>query len=150
MKFVLYTTKNIKQCTTALTERLKTEETRPRPALHGHVDKAGVFTLTLSTKVAKGFTRVTKLRGKLQREDNITVIRGTVSEGVPRERVRLVMGALAAAGFIIILNGQTMLGILVALLGLAMYIPLVGDSDNSAKLLKELKKTLDAKDKPPS
>lgn len=150
MRFKLYTTKNVKQCTTAINDRLKQAEQKARDSLHGYTDKGGTFTLAQSSKVAKFYTRTTRLNGKIEREGSVTVISGTVSEGVPPGRARLVMGALALAGFVIMLNGQAMLGILAIILGLAMYIPLVGDHDNSAGLLKEVKRTLEAKDRPPA
>ncbi|MCU0513266.1 MAG: hypothetical protein MUE40_11935 [Anaerolineae bacterium] len=149
MKFELYTAKNIKQCVSALNERLQQPESRSRPALVGQADKSGTFALALSSQVAGGFRRTTRLRGHLERDGSVTIVRGSVSEGIPRERVRLVLVAVAAVAFIIILNGQTLLGIFAALIGAGMYIPLVGDHDNSARLLKELRRTLDAKDRPP-
>ena len=148
MRVELYTSKNIKQCTTALKERFEQPVSKSRPAMEGYVEKSGDFMVGLSTKVATLFTRTTRIRGKFEREGGQTVLRGNLSEGVPPERIRLIMAALAAAGFIIILGGATVLGIFVALLGVAMYIPLVGDHENSSALMKELKRTLEAKDRP--
>src|SRR5688572_4802708 len=150
MRVELYTSKNIKQCTSALTERFQQPVSKARPAMDGYVEKSGDFMVGLSSQVALMFTRTTRIRGKFEREGGVTVLRGNVSEGVPPGRIRLVMAALAAAGFIIMLNGEAMFGIFVMLLGLAMYIPLVGDHENSSDLIKELKRALDAKDRPPA
>jgi hypothetical protein len=46
-------------------------------------------------------------------------------------------------------RGNALLAITVMLAGAMLYIPLAGDHKNSAVLLKELRSTLKAKDKPP-
>jgi hypothetical protein len=152
MHFTYYTFKNVKQCAQALNERFKQPDGgKARPAMGGSVDaKTGDFTLALETKVAFGVGRQTQLRGSLTKDGNYTTIQGNVSEGVPPGKIRLVIGALVIVSFIIMAQGLVALGILTAGMGIWMYVPLVGDHRNSAILIKEVKRLLDAKDKPPS
>jgi hypothetical protein len=152
MHFTYYTLKNVKQCAQAVNERIKAPDGgKSRPAMDGNVDaKTGDFTLALATPVAFGMSRQTQLRGSLTRDGNYTTIQGDVSEGVPPGKIRLVIGALVIVGFIIMAQGLVALGILTAGIGIWMYVPLVGDHRNSAVLIREVKRLLDAKDKPPA
>jgi hypothetical protein len=150
MEFQLYSSKNIKQCTQAITERLKVPGTKARPAFIGNVDKEGKFTLAVTTPVFRTVQRTTRLRGTLEKQGNLTVIRGYVPHGVPRDRIPLIMGAASMVSLLIMANGQIIVGLLTLLVGAGLYIPLVGDSQNSATLIKDLKRTLEAKDNPPN
>lgn len=150
MEFQLYTSKNIKQCTQAINDRLKVAGTKARPALVGQVDKEGKFTLAVTTPVFRTWQRTTRLRGTLEKQGSYTVIRGYVPHGVPRDRIQWIIGAAGVVSVLIMANGQIIVGLLTLLLGAALYLPLVGDSQNSAILVKDLKRTLEAKDNPPT
>ncbi len=150
MEFQLYSSKNIKQCTQALTERLKVPGTKARPAWVGNVDKDGKFAFSVTTPVFRNLQRTTRLRGTLEKQGNVTVIRGYVPHGVPRDRIALIIGAAGVVSLLIMANGQIMVGLLTLLMGAALYIPLVGDAQNSATLFKDLKRTLEAKENPPT
>lgn len=150
MEFQLYSGKNIKQCTQAITERLKTPGTKARPAFQGGVDKDGKFGLSVTTPVFRSLQRTTRLRGTLEKQGSVTVIRGYVPHGVPRDRIQWVIGAAAVVSLLIMANGQIIVGLLTLLMGAALYIPLVGDNQNSATLIKDLKRTLEAKETPPA
>lgn len=149
MQFILYTELSVKQCTTNLTERMEVRGTKARPEIDGWIEKGGRFSLATSSQVIAKFSRTTRLRASATREGNITVIRGYVSTGIPRERILLVMAALLLVALILYLNGNGMLGIVAAVLSIIMYVPLVGDYNNREYLLKELKKSLQAKETPP-
>lgn len=150
MEFQLYSSKSIKQCTQAITERLKAPGTKARPAFEGDVDKEGRFALSVTTPVFGNLQRTTRMRGTLEKQGSVTVIRGYVPHGVPRDRMKWIIGAAVAVSLLIMANGQIMVGLLVLFMGAGFYIPLVGDHQNSATLLKDLKRTLEAKDNPPS
>lgn len=150
MRFTFYTTKTVKQCMSALKERMESPGTKSRPALGGSVQKDGKFTLTLTAPtLGERFPRTTKLRGTATRESGVTVLSGYVPTGVPRRRFFLVLGAAFVVAVIMLLNGDGLLGIVVALLGTTLYIPLVGDHQNQAVLVKELRRATNAKIKPP-
>lgn len=149
MQFTLYTDLSVKQCTTALTERMEVRGTKARPEIDGWIEKGGKFSLATTSQVVARFSRTTRLRATATREGSHTVIHGYVSTGIPRERILLVMGALMVVAVILYLNGNGMLGIVAGILSVVMYVPLVGDYNNREYLLKELKKALHAKETPP-
>jgi hypothetical protein len=150
MHFELYTTKNIKQCMSALNERLAAAKDRPgKNPLAGSTTKEGQFWLTLEGKVG-GFTRRTQLRGTIEKTATYFTIRGYVPDGVPPLKMRLGVLALVIVGMVILMNGNVLLGLFTSIIGGLIYVPLVGDYHHSALLLKDLKRTLDAKDKPPA
>lgn len=149
MQFTLYTELSVRQCTTNLTERMEQRGTKARPEIDGWIEKGGRFSLSTTSQVIAKFSRTTRLRASATREGNYTIIRGYVSTGIPRERILLVMGALLLVAIILYLNGNGMLGIAAGILSVMMYVPLVGDYNNREYLLKELKKTLQAKETPP-
>ena len=148
MHFELYTTKTVKHCSQELSARFLEKESRSRPSIGGFVEKGGAFNLTTSTPVV-GLRRTTRLRATLEKSKDTTVIRGYVSEGVQKEKVYIVMGALGFVALTLILKQQAVFGVIVGLVALGAYIPLVGDDNNSQYLLRELKRLTGAKDKPP-
>lgn len=148
MRFVLYTEKTVAQCTSAIKERLQVKETASRPAMQGWVDK-GEFSISVASKVIWNITRRTALSGKAERESGITVVNGLVSDGVGREGQLIIFAALVLVGFILMARGSALLAIIAVLSGGALYIPLVGDRHNSEVLMKELRLTLKAKERPP-
>jgi hypothetical protein len=148
MHFELYSPKTIKQINTELTARMAEKGTRSRPAIQGVVEKTGAIYWSTQT-VLLGITRTTRLRATLEKAKDVTIIRGYVSEGVRPEKVYVVMGALAAIGLLLALQGQVVLGLIVFGVSVVAYVPLVGDFRNSRYMLKELKRLTNAKDKPP-
>lgn len=149
MRFTLYTKKTVRECMSAINDRMQARATRTRPALDGWIEKGGKFSLAVTSKVAGRFSRRTRLRAVAERQSGVTVIRGYVPHGVPRRGVLVIMGAVIIMGFLIALSGNALLGLVAAVLGMALYIPLTGDYDNSEILMKEIRRALKAKDKPP-
>lgn len=149
MHFELYTTKTVKQCSQELNNRFLEKDSRSRPAIGGFVEKGGAFNLTTSTPVL-GLRRTTRLRATMEKNKDTTVIKGYVSEGVQKEKVYIVMGALGFVALTLILKQQAVFGVIVGIVAIMAYIPLVGDDNNSQYLLRELKRLTGAKDKPPA
>jgi hypothetical protein len=85
LRFVLYTDKTVSECLTAINERMHAKATSARPALDGWVEKGGAFALTVSAPVIGKFARRTTLKGQIEREDGLTILRGNVPGGVPRQ-----------------------------------------------------------------
>jgi len=150
VRFKLYTEISVRECMMALTERMEQKPTKTRPELDGYVEKGGRFLLAVTLPVAKRFQRTTRMRGQAERDNGLTIIEGYVSAGVARQRIGIIIGAVACVALIMLVNGSTLLAMMTGFLGMALYIPLVGDYNNSEILLKELKKATKAKDKPPS
>lgn len=149
MEFIYYSDKTVRQCMSALTDRMEASPTKSRPAMDGHVEKGGKFSLTVTTPVGGRFYRKTRLRGTMRREGGATIIEGRVPSGVPRERIGIIIGIALVVGVLMLVAGNGIFGILVALMGLVLYIPLVGDYNNSELLLKEVKKATNGKTAPP-
>lgn len=143
MEFELYTQKSVKECMAAINERLQSKQ-----GLEGATEKNGKFWLAIRSPVALGIQRRTHLDAQCERSSAATVIRGAVSHGVPPRNAAIAVGAAVLIGAIMLLNGEGVLGILAIVIGLALYIPLVGDAHNSETLLKEVKRTLSARDAP--
>ena len=150
MRFRLYSEMTVRQCMTALIERMEQAPTKTRHELNGHIEKDGKFTLLLTSQVANSFNRTTRLYGTAQREGEMTIIEGYVSAGVPRSRIGIVIAAVVFVGLIMFTNGNSLLGLATIFMGFALYIPLVGDYNNSEILLKELKRITKGKDKSPN
>jgi hypothetical protein len=148
MKIELFTNKTVKQCTTELNARFEEKETKSRPAVGGYVEKGGSFMLTTTGRVLF-LNRVTRLKGTLTKEKDLTLIQGYVSDGVPTEKVGIIMLALGFVALTMLLKGQAIFAILVGAVAVGAYITLIGDYTNSSYLLKELKRITGAKDKPP-
>ncbi len=133
----------------AVNQRLQAKPTASKPELDGWIEKGGRFSLAASSKVANRFTRKTRLHAEAERESGVTIIRGGVSDGVTRGGQAAIFGVLLVLGFVLLSGGNAMLAALVIVLGAALYVPLRGDAENSKVLMKELRRTLEAKDKPP-
>lgn len=149
MEFIYYSEKTVRQCQSALTDRMEAKPTKARPPMDGHIQKGGKFSLSVTTPVGGRFYRKTRLRGTMTRESGTTIIRGHVPTGVPRERIGIIMAIAVVVGVLMVLAGAGIFGILVAMLGVVLYIPLVGDYNNSDILLKEVKRATSGKDRPP-
>jgi len=149
MRFVLYTDKSVKQCLTAITGRMQDKATKSRPEMDGWVDKNGKFAVSISSPVVYRFQRRTRLSGQIKREKGITTIEGFVPNGASREKQAIIFGALLVITLMVIANGDALLGIFAVIFGLALYIPLTGDFNNSEVLYKDIKRVLSAKEKPP-
>lgn len=148
MRFTLYTSKSIKECVSALGERIQEKETKTRPAISGEVDKDGDFIWQTQRKVW-GIARQTRMTGHLKRENNSTFIYGFVHEGIAPKQIYIVMGGGLLMAALFFFSGQGIGGILLGIISVLTYPYFVGDYHNSQYLLKELKKTLNSKDKPP-
>ncbi len=133
----------------ALNERIQYKGSSSRPAMDGWVEKGGKFSLALTTTVAGRFSRTTRLRGIVKQEDKVTVIRGTVPDGVDQQGLIMVVAGVAIATVVMLLNGRPILSIVTIIIGAAMCIPLIGDNRNSEVLMQDLEKTLKAKATPP-
>lgn len=148
MRFVLYTTKSIGQCMTDLTERVHAE--KPRTPLDGWMEKSGNFSLATTIRISRRFQRTTRMYGTMERLGDLTIIRGSVSEGVQPSTMRWLLLAMLVVGVLVAISGQPLTALVCGGFMLAVTIPLMGDHQNSATLLKELKRTLDAKDRQPT
>jgi hypothetical protein len=145
----LYTDKTVPQCLTAINERMHLKESSTRPALDGWVEKNGAFSLSLSAPVMGRFARRTALRAKVERENGVTVVQGSVPGGVSRNGQIVIFIALALVALTIIGGGNLIIGLLLIGLAAILYIPMQGDYLNSSALLDEVQKTLKAKPSPP-
>lgn len=149
MHFTLYTDKTVAQCLTAINERMHVKESSTRPALDGWVEKSGAFSISIATPVFGRFMRKTALRGKIERENGVTVIEGSVPGGVSRNGQIVVFVALVLVVLTIIGGGNLLLGLLPLVLIPIFYIAMQGDYLNSTALLDEVQKALKAKPTPP-
>lgn len=149
MRFKLYSQLTVKQCMSGLTDRMEAKATATRPAIDGWIKKGGAFSLSMRAPVIFKIHRTTRIQGVAARESGVTVIKGRVNTGVPPERAYMVIGAVALASLAIMFTSDPLLGLLGMGFGLALYIPLVGDHNNSQYLLKEVRRACKAKDKPP-
>lgn len=149
MQFVLYSDMTIAQCMSALNERMHAKGTKSRPELNGWTEKKGSFSLSVSSKVLGRFNRRTRLNGHAARDKGITVIRGSVSDGVNPGALRLLGIALAVLVVMMFFIGEPMIGLLAVIFGVIAYVPLRGDYVNSDLLLIEVERTLRANPKPP-
>lgn len=150
MYFELYTKKPVRECMIALYDRLHASETKTRPLLDGYIEKGGYFSLSLTSKVVYRFYHRTRLKAYAETtDDNITRIQGNVAQGASKRDVGVLMALSVAIAAVLGLNGNALLGMVPVLVGAALYVPLVGDHQNSSILLDDLRKTLRAKDEPP-
>lgn len=149
MRFVLYSEKTVAQCLTAINARMHVKGTSSRPTLDGWVEKSGAFAIGVSSTVIGRFSRSTYLKAKVERENGVTVIRGSVPNGVSKEGQLVVFGALMLLAIAIIGGGNVLFGLLMIPFAAYLYIPMRGDLLNSEILLDEVQKTLKAKTKPP-
>jgi hypothetical protein len=108
--------------------------------LDGWVEKSGRFSLTTSSTVLRRFSHSTRLHARVERENGVTTIRGSVSDGAdPRSR-SIIYGILVLAGVLLIIAGYFLPGLLVI-----AYIPLEGNFNNSQALIAEVQRTLKAR-----
>jgi hypothetical protein len=149
VQFILYTEKTVSQALAALHERMQAKGTSSRPGIEGWVEKNGGFSLGVTTPVIGRFTRTTHMRGKLERQTGITVVKGGVSHGATRENLIVIYIALLITAFALMSLGNVWLGVIVLPVGAALYIPLSGDQHNSELLMDELQRALKAKATPP-
>lgn len=149
MRFVLYSEKTVAQCLTSINARMHVKGTGSRPTLDGWVEKNGAFSISMSAPVIGKFARRTALKAKVERQSGLTVIRGSVSNGVSREGQAIIFVALALVAVLMISQGNALFGFLLIPFAAYLYIPLHGDYLNSAVLIDEVQKTLKAKPKPP-
>jgi hypothetical protein len=140
----MFTYMTIAECNRTLQERLKSSR-----QLEGWVDKNGTFSLTVSSRVARVFSRRTRLQGDLKRDKGITTINGYVPDGVaPRQRAIIMIG-MVLAGFFLIVSGNGLPGIIAIIVAPIFLIPLAGDYANSEALLKEVRRSLHAREGTP-
>lgn len=148
MRFTFYTDKTVPQCLSAINERIKGGG---RSGFEGWVDRTGgTFSIAVSTRVARRFTRKTHLQAKLERESGVTIIRGFVPDGVGLQGQIVIFGMLLLVGFILLAGGNALLALVAVVAGAVLYVPLSGDHHNSTVLLREVRSLLKAKDRPPS
>ncbi len=144
MQFVLYSDMSVSQCMTALHERIQTKGTKSRPELSGWIEKKGAFSISVTSKVMGRFNRRTRLNGYARRDKGMTVITGSVSDGVNPGALRVIGIALAVLVVMMFFVGEPMLGVLTIIFGAIAYVPLHGDYVNSDVLLIEVERTLKA------
>ena len=149
MRFVLFTDKSTAQCMRDLNDRLEAKGTKSRPELDGWIKKGGTFSISVTLPVFGKFNRTTRLKAQSERESGVTVIRGSVSEGVTPKWQRIIFILLGLACALMLISGQGVLAIAAFVLGLATFIPMMGDYKNSDVLLIELERVLKASPKPP-
>jgi hypothetical protein len=149
MQFELYSQMTIAQSMRAIAERMAAKPTSTRPELDGWVEKSGTFSLAVTSKIGRYFSRTTRLSGTVERESGLTVIRGYVSDGVSPYWMRVLYGVLIVVTLGLLAAGEPLLALVALGGGLAAYIPLRGDYVNSDLLLIEIEKTLKASPTPP-
>ncbi len=146
MRFIYYSDRTVSQCMMALNERIHAKNGK----LEGWTEKNGNFALESTSTVMRRFSRTTRLQAKAERENNTTIVKGNVSEGIDPQRRAILYGMMVLAGVFIILQGSMLPGLIAVLAPLALNIPLEGDYNNSQILISEVQKTLRAKDTPPA
>lgn len=148
MQFVYYTEKTVAQSMLALNERLHQKSSRS--TLEGWVEKNGKFSLAISSTVMKRIPVTTRLYGRAEKENGVTVIRGSVFEGAdPRSRT-VIYGILVLAGILLMLATQSIVpGIILVVAPVVLNIPLEGSYNNSQSLLTEVQRSLKTKTTPP-
>jgi hypothetical protein len=125
----------------ALNERLHQKNGR----MDGWVEKNGNFSISVSTTVLRRFTRWTRLSGRVEKENGVTVVRGYVSDGADPKNRYIIYGILLVLGVALALAGYLLIGLAVAAVILPLNIPLEGDYINSKTLTGEVQRTLKAK-----
>lgn len=149
MRFTYYTEKTVAQCMSAMNERLQQKGTSSRPGLEGWVEKNGNFSVAVTTKVARRFPRTTRLQGKAERLGGMTLVKGSVADGVALKERIIIVAVLAIIGVFIMTTGNLLPGVVVIGAGVLLNIPLAGDYQNSQFLTGEVQRTLKAKETPP-
>lgn len=149
MRFEFYTEMTVAQCVSALNERIHAKATASRPGVDGWIEKGGRFSLAVTTPVARRFRRTTRLQGQFERESGITVVRGAVPDGMEPRRLLAVFVAMLVVGVVFTVNEQFIFGLLCVLMGAGLCITLYGDFVNHDILIRDLRRTLKARDKRP-
>lgn len=116
--------------------------------MQGWLDKDGSVNVGVKSRVLF-LERTTRFKGAIVKEGSYSAIRGYISEGVPPNQVGVVIVALILVAGIMLANGEAIFSLLIGLVCVGMYVVLVGDHQNSVYMIKELKRVLGAKDKPP-
>ncbi len=132
-----------------LNERMEVKGSKSRPELDGWIKKGGLFSIAVTMPVLFRFTRTTRLHAQAEREGGITVIRGYVSDGVTPKWQRVIFILLLVVCGLILFSGQLLLALVALILGIATFIPMMGDYKNSDLLLLEIERVLKASPKPP-
>ncbi len=148
MYIELYSEKTFAQCMSELNERLHAKGTSTRPEMDGWIDKSGNFLLSISRPVVLNIHRRTKVRGKVERKNNQTIIRADVPSGVNPQGQVVVYLAFAVIIFMLLANGNSVAALLPVPFALYLYIPMRGDFLNKDILVNDLQKTLKAKTTP--
>lgn len=148
MRFEYYSDLSPAKCASAIKSRMKQPETASRPQITGEADKEG-FAITVTTSVIGNFRRRTSMKATFERDKGTTVITGYVNTGAARKQQIGVFLGLLIVGIALIAVGYFIQGVLVAIIGAAMYIPLQGDAKNSDYLIKQVKSLLKAKTRDP-
>ena len=148
MRFILYTEKTPAQALTAINTRMQSKESSARNSLGGWIEKNGAFSLNVATPVIGRFERRTVMRGRIERENGLTVVQGDVPHGVDKQGQLIVFIALALLGVLILTSGNAIALVMIPL-GAYLYVPMNGDRANSEILMNELQRTLKARQTPP-
>lgn len=149
MRFVLYTDLTVSQCMKNLSERMEQKPTKTRPEIKGNIEKGGIFSISVTLPVFLTIKRTTRLSGNASRESGGTVIRGYVSDGVTPYWQRVIFVVLVVMCLLMVVAGQMLLATTCLLIGIATYIPMMGDYRNSDVLLIEIERLFKASPKPP-
>ena len=150
LRFTLFTEKSVSQCMRTLQERMEVKATKTRPAINGWAErKTGKFSITVTLPVFWRIKRTTRLNGEAKRERGVTVIDGYVSDGVSPHWQRILFGVLFIVCVLLIVTGQALLAVLSLVVGVAAFVPMIGDYKNSDVLLIEVERHLKASPNPP-
>ncbi len=149
MHFILYTEKTVSECLRSITERLQTKGTANRPGLDGWIEKNGMFSISVSAPVIGKIPRRTNLRGKLERENGYTLVRGDVPSGATPAGIGAMLGGMGLVALVLLNAGNNLLAMIVIPIAVILLVIMRGDDKNSEYLLDELMKILRAKETPP-
>jgi hypothetical protein len=127
---------------------MEEQPTRTKHQIKGRIRDDNQFLLKVTTPVTAAFNRTTKMRAAIERNKGMTIIEGSVSAGVPQDRISVVIGSVLMVAIMMLLLGNFFISFGIALIGFALYIPLVGDYNNRTILMKELKKVTKASERP--
>lgn len=133
---------------TALNERLQA----PRAPISGWAEKkSGRFSISVTTRLLAvlPLQRVTRLDAECVRESGLTVIRGSVSEGVAPRVQPYILLATVGVSLALLLVEQIAAALGVLAVGGLLYLTVRADWLNSDKLLLEVERTLKASPKRP-
>jgi hypothetical protein len=132
-----------------LNERMDVKPTKTRAEIKGWTKKDGQFSIAITLPVLLRIKRTTRMSGSATRESGSTVIRGYVSDGVSPRWQRVIFLVLIAMCLAMVLAQQFFLAVASLTIGVATYIPMMGDYRNSDVLLIEVERLLKASPRPP-